>query len=471
MSELTPREIVRELDRHIVGQNDAKRAVAIALRNRWRWKQLAEEIQKEVTPKNILMIGPTGVGKTEITRRLATLTGAPFVKVEASKYTEVGYYGRDVESIVRDLVEAAVNLVRERKRKDVESEAKQRAEERLLDLLLHTSDVQNVEPTPTTPVTTDLTTTDSYESAQSMEAEARERAERQARTREKFRGMLEAGKLEDRTVELNVEQRQVPVQIMSNMGIEQMDLDMQGMLDRLMPKKARTRELKVSEARRALFEEEMEALLDQDAIQEEALRLAEDTGVIFIDEIDKVCGAEGGSRGADVSRQGVQRDLLPIVEGTTVQTRYGYLQTDHILFIAAGAFHKARPADMMPELQGRFPIRVELTELTRDDLLRILTEPSGSLIRQYQALLEADGVQLEFGQDAIEALADTAWQVNQSTQNIGARRLHTVLERLLEDVSFEAPDMKERRVQIDAAYVQERLAEITASEDLSQFIL
>ena len=446
MSELTPREIVRELDRHIVGQNDAKRAVAIALRNRWRWKQLAEEIQKEVTPKNILMIGPTGVGKTEITRRLATLTGAPFVKVEASKYTEVGYYGRDVESIVRDLVEAAVNLVRERKRKDVESEAKQRAEERLLDLLLHTSDVQNVEPTPTTPVTTD-------------------------RTRETVRGMLEAGKLEDRTVELNVEQRQVPVQIMSNMGIEQMDLDMQGMLDRLMPKKARTRELKVSEARRALFEEEMEALLDQDAIQEEALRLAEDTGVIFIDEIDKVCGAEGGSRGADVSRQGVQRDLLPIVEGTTVQTRYGYLQTDHILFIAAGAFHKARPADMMPELQGRFPIRVELTELTRDDLLRILTEPSGSLIRQYQALLEADGVQLEFGQDAIEALADTAWQVNQSTQNIGARRLHTVLERLLEDVSFEAPDMKERRVQIDAAYVQERLAEITASEDLSQFIL
>ena len=471
MSELTPREIVRELDRHIVGQNDAKRAVAIALRNRWRWKQLAEEIQKEVTPKNILMIGPTGVGKTEITRRLATLTGAPFVKVEASKYTEVGYYGRDVESIVRDLVEAAVNLVRERKRKDVESEAKQRAEERLLDLLLHTSDVQNVEPTPTTPVTTDLTTTASYESALSMEAEAREPAERQARTREKFRGMLEAGKLEDRTVELNVEQRQVPVQIMSNMGIEQMDLDMQGMLDRLMPKKARTRELKVSEARRALFEEEMEALLDQDAIQEEALRLAEDTGVIFIDEIDKVCGAEGGSRGADVSRQGVQRDLLPIVEGTTVQTRYGYLQTDHILFIAAGAFHKARPADMMPELQGRFPIRVELTELTRDDLLRILTEPSGSLIRQYQALLEADGVQLEFGQDAIEALADTAWQVNQSTQNIGARRLHTVLERLLEDVSFEAPDMKERRVQIDAAYVQERLAEITASEDLSQFIL
>ena len=471
MSELTPREIVRELDRHIVGQNDAKRAVAIALRNRWRWQQLAEEIQKEVTPKNILMIGPTGVGKTEITRRLATLTGAPFVKVEASKYTEVGYYGRDVESIVRDLVEAAINLVRDRKRKDVEPEAKQRAEERLLDLLLHTTDAQSVEPAPATPVTTDLTTTESYESAQSMEAEARERAERQARTREKLRGMLQAGKLEDRTVELSVEQRQMPVQIMSNMGVEQMDLDMQGMLDRLMPKKSRTRELKVTEARRTLFEEEMETLLDQDAIQEEALRLAEDTGVIFIDEIDKVCGAEGGSRGADISRQGVQRDLLPIVEGTTVQTRYGYLQTDHILFIAAGAFHQSRPADMMPELQGRFPIRVELTELTRDDLLRILTEPSGSLIRQYQALLEADGIQLEFGEDAIEALADTAWQVNQSTQNIGARRLHTVLERLLEDVSFEAPDMKERRVQIDAAYVHERLAEITASEDLSQFIL
>lgn len=466
MSELTPREIVRELDRHIVGQDDAKRAVAIALRNRWRWKQLGEDIQREVTPKNILMIGPTGVGKTEITRRLATLTGAPFVKAEATKYTEVGYYGRDVESIIRDLVESAVNLVRDGKRKVVEPEAQRRAEERLLDLLLNTSEAESADDGPTT-----LSTTGSFEDAEAAETAAQERADRQARLREKFRTMLAKGSIEDRTVEMHVEQRQTPVQVFSNMGMEQMDLDMQNMFDRLMPKKSRSRELKVSEARRVLFEEEMENLLDQEAIQEEALRLAEDSGVVFVDEIDKVCGAEGGSRGADVSRQGVQRDLLPIVEGTTVQTRYGYMQTDHILFIAAGAFHKSRPSDMMPELQGRFPIRVELTDLTRDDLLRILTEPSGSLIRQYEALLAIDGVTLEFGDDAIEELADIAWQVNQSTQNIGARRLHTILERLLEDVSFEAPDMKDGTVKIDAAYVQERLAEITASEDLSQFIL
>ena len=466
MSELTPREIVQQLDRHIVGQDEAKRAVAIALRNRWRWKQLAEDIQKEVTPKNILMIGPTGVGKTEITRRLANLTGAPFVKVEATKYTEVGYYGRDVESIIRDLVESAVNLVRDGKRKEVEPEAERRAEERLLDLLLNTSETDGADDAPTA-----LTTVGSYEDAEAAEKAARERAERQARLREKFRTMLAHGKLEDRTVELNTEQRQVPVQVFSNMGMEQMDLDMQNMFDRLMPKKSKTRELKVSEARRVLFEEEMETLLDQEAIQEEALRLAEDTGVVFVDEIDKVCGTEAGSRGADVSRQGVQRDLLPIVEGTTVQTRYGYLQTDHILFIAAGAFHKSRPSDMMPELQGRFPIRVELTDLSRDDLLRILTEPSGSLIRQYEALLAIDGVKLEFGDDAIEELADIAWQVNQSTQNIGARRLHTILERLLEEVSFEAPDLKDRNVKVDAAFVKDRLAEITASEDLSQFIL
>lgn len=466
MSELTPREIVQQLDRHIVGQDEAKRAVAIALRNRWRWKQLDEDIQKEVTPKNILMIGPTGVGKTEITRRLATLTGAPFVKVEATKYTEVGYYGRDVESIIRDLVESAVNLVRDGKRKEVEPEAQRRAEERLLDLLLHTSEADGETEVPTT-----LTPVGSYEDAEAAEKAARERAERQARLREKFRTMLAHGKLEDRTVELHVEQRQMPVQVFSNMGMEQMDMDMQNMFDRLMPKKSKTRELKVSEARRALYEEEMEALLDQEAIQEEALRLAEDTGVVFVDEIDKVCGSEAGSRGADVSRQGVQRDLLPIVEGTTIQTRYGYMQTDHILFIAAGAFHKSRPSDMMPELQGRFPIRVELTDLSRDDLLRILTEPSGSLIRQYQALLAIDGINLEFGDDAIEELADIAWQVNQSTQNIGARRLHTILERLLEEVSFEAPDLKDRNVKVDAAFVKERLAEITASEDLSQFIL
>jgi len=445
--EMTPRQIVAELDKHIIGQNDAKRAVAIALRNRWRWNQLPEDIREEVTPKNIIMIGPTGVGKTEITRRLAGLTGAPFIKIEATKYTEVGYYGRDVESMIRDLAEAAITVVTNRQRKEVEETAAERVEERLLDLLV---------PEPEWEPDDDL----------------REEAEsRYTRTREKFRKRLAAGELEERMVEMTVEQRHTPVQIFSNMGMEQMDVDLQGMFEKLIPKQAADREVKVHQARKILMEQETEALMDKDAIQEEAIRLAENHGMIFIDELDKICGPEEGSRSADVSRQGVQRDLLPIVEGTTVQTRYGAVRTEHILFIAAGAFHRSKPSDLMPELQGRFPIRVELTDLTRDDFVRILTEPTSSMTKQYEALLGADGVKLKFEPDGIEELADIAYRVNQTTQNIGARRLHTILERLLEEISFEGPDLKRKTVKIDREYVKKQLEKITSDEDLSRFIL
>jgi ATP-dependent HslUV protease ATP-binding subunit HslU len=445
--EMTPRQIVAELDKHIIGQSDAKRAVAIALRNRWRWNQLPEEIRSEVTPKNIIMIGPTGVGKTEITRRLAGLTGAPFIKIEATKYTEVGYYGRDVESMIRDLAEAAITVVTNRKRKEVEETATERVEERLLDLLV---------PEPEWEPDDDL----------------REEAEnRYSRTREKFRKRLAAGELEERMVEMTVEQRHTPVQIFSNMGMEQMDVDLQGMFEKLVPKQSAEREIKVQQARKVLMEQESEALMDKDAIQEEAVKLAENHGMIFLDELDKICGPEEGSKSADVSRQGVQRDLLPIVEGTTVQTRYGAVKTEHILFIAAGAFHRSKPSDLMPELQGRFPIRVELTDLTRDDFVRILTEPTSSMTKQYEALLGADGVKLKFEQDGIEELADIAYRVNQTTQNIGARRLHTILERLLEEISFEGPDLKRKTVKIDREYVKKQLEKITSDEDLSRFIL
>jgi ATP-dependent HslUV protease ATP-binding subunit HslU len=444
VADLTPRQTVEELDRYIVGQDAAKRAVAVAIRNRWRRQQLPAELRKDVTPKNIILIGPTGVGKTEIARRLAQLVGAPFLKVEATKYTEVGYHGRDVESMIRDLTEIAIGMVRQEQRVLVETQARERVTERLLDLLL---------PRPS-----------------SWEEEGSEEGERQRRTREKMKARLEAGELEERLVELNVEQKQVPVQIFSNLGMEQMDVDFQNMFERLMPRQAQQRQIPLREARRILLEQETEALIDRQVVQEKAVDLVENQGILFLDELDKVCGPQS-THGPDVSRQGVQRDLLPVVEGTTVNTRYGPVRTDHILFIAAGAFHLSKPSDLMPELQGRFPIRVELTDLSREDFLRILTEPRHSLTRQYAALLGTEGVTLEFTRDGIEALADIAFEVNRTTQNIGARRLHTVLERVVEDISFQAPDLTDKRVVIDGAYVRGRLTEILQKEDLSRFIL
>jgi ATP-dependent HslUV protease ATP-binding subunit HslU len=443
----TPRETVEQLDRHIVGQGEAKRAVAIAIRNRWRRQQLPEEMRQEVSPKNILMIGPTGVGKTEIARRLAKLTGAPFVKVEATKYTEVGYYGRDVESMVRELVENAIALVREDERKKVEDEAKQRVEERLLDMLC---------PPP-------IAFEDGDEDNDDNES-----ARRYERTREKMRAMLVGGELEQRHVELSIEQKATPV-LMGQMGMEHMEVEIQSMFEKIMPKHTSTRDLTVAEARDFLFEQECEALLDPEKINASAVELAENLGIIFIDEIDKVVASDG--KNADVSRQGVQRDLLPIVEGTTIQTRYGYVRTDHVLFVAAGAFHRAKPSELMPELQGRFPIRVELTDLTKEDFIRILTEPKSSLTKQYTALMGTEDITTTFTEDAVDALASYAFQVNQSTQNIGARRLYTIMERLLEELSFDAPDMDSKKVEIDAAYVTERLKEVVEDEDLSKYIL
>ncbi|MEI8380246.1 MAG: ATP-dependent protease ATPase subunit HslU [Planctomycetota bacterium] len=454
MRDMTPRQIVAELDKHIIGQDAAKRAVAIALRNRWRWQQLPEDVRRDITPKNILMIGPTGVGKTEITRRLAQLIGSPFVKVEATRFTEVGYVGRDVESMIRELVDASINLVKQRKRTEVEQQAGKNVEERLLDLLIPHEPLM---PVPTS---------EDQSSDSTNDAEAKHE-----RTREKFRTMLRSGSLEDKQVELTVPQRRAPVQVFSNMGLEQMDVDFQQMFEKLMPRQHKDRKVTVKEARVLLMEQEIEQLLDKDAIHEEGLRLAEDSGIVFLDEIDKICGESEGRHGADVSRQGVQRDLLPIVEGATVQTRYGSLKTDHILFIAAGAFHSSRPADLMPELQGRFPIRVELKDLTKADFLRILTEPSSSITRQSQDLLRVDGIELIFTVDGLAELAEVGWRVNQSTQNIGARRLYTVMERLLENVSFEGPDSRGATITIDRAFVRGQLEEISRDEDLSKFIL
>lgn len=476
MQSLTPREIVAELDKYIIGQDAAKKAVAIALRNRWRWQQLPEDVRRDITPKNIIMIGPTGVGKTEITRRLAKLTDAPFIKIEATKYTEVGYYGRDVESMVRDLVEAAITMVREKKRASIQDEAKQCVEDRLLELLM---------PAPPPPKKKKQRESQPFDfliqvargkdilssPGEDEPADEPEPVNHSEKVRNRLRDKLKAGQLEDNQVELRVESRMSPVHVMSNIGgIDQMEMELQNLFEKIGAKQSSNRTVPVKKAREILLEQELEALMDKDAINEEAIRLAETHGVIFIDEIDKICGGEEG-RGPDVSRQGVQRDLLPIVEGTTVQTKFGYVKTDQVLFIAAGAFHRSRPSDLMPELQGRFPIRVELQPLTRDDFIRILTEPKTSLTRQYQDLLGADGVKLKFTKDGIETLADIAHQVNQSTQNIGARRLHTILERLLEEVSFEAPDAKRKSLTIDSAYVRKKLDEITKNEDLSKFIL
>jgi ATP-dependent HslUV protease ATP-binding subunit HslU len=446
-SDLTPRQIVAELDKYIVGQCAAKRAVAIALRNRWRRQQLPPELRQDVTPKNILMIGPTGVGKTEIARRLAQLVGAPFLKVEATKYTEVGYHGRDVESMIRDLVESAAGMVRAKQRIELEGKAKERVEEKLLDLL--------VPPKP-----------GGWEESE----EQKEEAERAKRTREKFRERLRAGELEDKEVELTTESRHVPVQIFSNMGMENMDVDLQNMFEKIMPKPTKPRTMTVREARNHLTEVEIESLIDRTAVGEQAIALAENQGIVFLDEIDKVCGPHS-AHGPDVSRQGVQRDLLPVVEGTTINTRYGPAKTDHILFIAAGAFHTSKPSDLMPELQGRFPIRVELTDLTRDDFLRVLTEPKHALTKQYAELLATEGVTLKFAPEGIAALADAAFEVNRTVQNIGARRLHTILERVVEEISFDGPDQAGKTVTIDASYVNGRLADVLKREDLTQFIL
>jgi len=443
--DLTPRKIVAELDRYIIGQADAKRAVAIAIRNRWRRQHLSEDMQPEVAPKNILMIGPTGVGKTEIARRLAKLTGAPFIKVEATKFTEVGYYGRDVESMVRELVENAITLVREQERKNVEDAARARVEERILDLLVPQ------------PISLD-TAPDSPDSP-----------ERYQRTREKMRGMLATGELDSRKVEIAIEQKSAPM-MFTGMGMEQMDFDLQGMFEKIMPRNTVRHEMTVAEARKVLFEQACDELINQETVHAKSIELAENVGMIFIDEIDKVATSEN-TRGADVSRQGVQRDLLPIVEGTTIQTRYGAVKTDHVLFVAAGAFHRANPSDLMPELQGRFPIRVELNDLGEQDFIRILTEPRNALTRQYEALLKTEGVRLSFTEEAIASLASYAFRVNQTTQNIGARRLYTIMERLVEELSFEAPEMKKGKVSITADYVKQRLDEVTQDEDLSKFIL
>jgi ATP-dependent HslUV protease ATP-binding subunit HslU len=447
---LSPREIVAELDKYVVGQGKAKRAVAIALRNRYRRQRLTPDMAEEVAPKNILMIGPTGVGKTEIARRLARLAQSPFLKIEASKFTEVGYVGRDVESMVRDLVEIAVKMVREEREAEVHDKAKQAAEERLLDLLLP----------PVTPSPLGESSTDA--------ALARDHA---THTRERLREQLRAGRLDAKTVEIETRERSMPsFEIIAGSSVEEIGVNLRDMLPGFFPGKTRRRKLPVSEALEQLTQEESQKLIDMEGVAKSAIHRVEQAGIIFLDEIDKIAGREGG-HGPDVSREGVQRDILPIVEGTTVNSKYGMVRTDHILFIAAGAFHVSKPSDLIPELQGRFPIRVELEALGRDDFVRILTEPRNALIKQYMALMATEGLTLEFVTDAIERIAELATLVNERTENIGARRLHTVMERLLDEVSFHAPELDGHSIRIDAAYVDRMLADIVKSDDLSRYIL
>ena len=449
---LTPKQIVAELDKFIVGQNNAKRAVAIALRNRWRRQQLPESLRDEVGPKNILMIGPTGVGKTEIARRLAKLAKSPFIKVEASKYTEVGYVGRDVESMVRDLVELSKTMVKEEMQVEVREKAREQAVERLLDLLL-----------PPPPGHSGKTGFNSDPNGKLHYDQ----------TREKFKQMLKDGGLDDREVEVDVaEKRPAMIDVVSGAGMEEMGNNLKDMLGSLMPNKTKKRKLKVPEAFKTLCQEEAEKLLDEDSVIQEGLKRVEQNGIIFIDEIDKITSrsSQGGS-GPDVSREGVQRDLLPIVEGSSINTKYGIVKTDHILFVSAGAFHSSKPSDLIPEFQGRFPIRVELDSLTKEDFVQILTEPENALVKQYIALLKAEGVNLNFQEDAIDQIAEMSAQVNLRTENIGARRLQTIMEKFLEDISFDAPDLENKNITIDASYIREKLKDIIQDEDLSRYIL
>jgi len=439
MSEMTPREIVSELDKHIVGQASAKRSVAIALRNRWRRSQVSAELRDEITPKNILMIGPTGVGKTEIARRLARLANAPFIKIEATKFTEVGYVGRDVESIIRDLIDSAVKMTRISAMERVQNRAADAAEEKVLDILLPA-------------------------------AEGGMLSESESSTRQKMRKKLREGDLDDKEIQIDVAAPAVGVEIMAPPGMEEMTSQLQGMFQNLGSGRTKSRKLKIKDALKLLQEEEAGKLVNEDEIKQSALEAVEQHGIVFLDEIDKICKrSEMG--GGEVSREGVQRDLLPLVEGSTVTTKYGAIKTDHILFIASGAFHLTKPSDLIPELQGRFPIRVELNALSADDFVRILTEPDASLTEQYQALLKTEGVEVQFSADGIMRIAELGWQVNEKTENIGARRLHTILEKLLEDISFDAPDLVEKSINIDAAYVDAHLMELADDEDLSRYIL
>ena len=452
LDELTPREIVAELDKYVVGQKEAKRAVAIALRNRMRRQKLAPDLAEEILPKNIIMIGPTGVGKTEIARRLAKLANSPFLKIEASKFTEVGYVGRDVVSMIRDLVEVAIDMVRQEKLEDVADRAELNAEERLLDILL-----------PTVP---QRSSPDAGAAGFVLEG-----GDSQSRTREKLRQQLREGKLDDRLVEIDVREKSFPAfEIISNQGVEEMDVNIKDMLPNIFGQRTKKLQMKVVEPFDYLIQEEEPRLIDTEQVTRIAVQRVEQSGIIFLDEIDKIAGRESG-HGPDVSREGVQRDILPIVEGTTVNTRYGMVRTDHVLFIAAGAFHVSKPSDLIPELQGRFPIRVELHSLTIGDFIRILTEPKSSLVKQYTALLETEGIRLEFTREALDEIANFAFRVNEGTENIGARRLHTIMERVLDEISFDAPDMQSKEVNVDADYVRKMLTDIVKDQDLSRYIL